>query len=389
LATPVIMPKLGFDVEQAKLIRWVKHEGDQVEKGEVVAEVETEKVTLEVEVYASGTLIKIVAPEGAVVPVGQTIAYLGAAGEQVAAEAPPAPPPPPPEETPAPPAAPEQARRLRVSPVAEALARARGVDLAQVTGTGPGGRITKDDVLAYLQKAEQPPPPPAQPSAEEPTPMRRAIARKMTESKPGIPHFYVTMQVDMSRALELRQQLNQDLPEQEQISVNDLAIKALALALAQFPDFNAWYLEGRLQRQEQVNIGLAIALEDGLIAPAVLDCAAKTLHQISREAQSLAARARQGRLSPEEFAQATITVSNLGMFGVDLFQAIIVPPQIAILALGAARPLPVAGEGGEVAVRQVMSMTLSADHRATDGAVGARMLSLVRELLEHPARLLS
>lgn len=395
MATEVIMPKLGFDVERARLARWLKHEGDQVNKGDVLAEVETEKVTLEVEAYDSGTLLKIVAPEGAEVPVGQAIAYLGQPGEHVeaaaaapqAAPAEAAPPPPPPAAVaPAPPPGP-----LRVSPVAEALARERGVDLTTITGTGPGGRITKDDVLAATQAAPQPAPEkpaPAPAAAVEPSPMRRAIARKMTESKPGIPHFYVTVQVDMTDALALRAQLNGQLPEDDRLSVNDLVIRAVAVALADFPDLNAWYVDGRLERKPQVNVGVAIALDEGLIAPAVLDCGGKGLLTISREARRLAEHARAGKISPEQYAEATITLSNLGMFGVESFHAIIVPPQVAIIAVGAARPTAVPGPDGQITVRPMMSVTLSADHRVTDGAVGARFVGRLQELLQQPARLL-
>lgn len=407
MATEVIMPKLGFDVEKAKIARWVKHEGDQVTKGEVLAEVETEKVTLEVEAYDSGTLIQIVSPEGTEVPVGQVIAWLGQPGEKVEAPVP-APPPPAQEkpaaapapaptagQAPAPPAPPLAEHAVRVSPVAERLAAEKGVDLAQVTGTGPGGRITKDDVLAAAEQtaAGKPaaPSPQAAPGVQvvEPTPMRRAIARRMSESKRQIPHYYLTMQADMTALMDLRRMLNEGVPDEARLSVNDFIVKALALTLLEFPDFNAWYENDRLERQPQINIGLAISLEQGLIAPAVLDCGSKTLRQIARDAHSLAERAREGKLQPEEMAGATITTSNMGMLGVESFQAIIVPPQVAILAIGTVHPAAVVNEAGQVVIRQVCALTLSADHRNSDGAVGARMLGRLREYLEHPGALLS
>lgn len=384
MATAIIMPKLGFDVEKAKITRWLKGPGDQVNKGDVVAEVETEKVTLEVEAYDSGTLLQVVAPEGTEVPVGQPIAYLGQPGEKVEAAPASAPAPAPPEAKPAPlPPAPP-GKRIHASPVAEALAREHGLDLSQVTGTGPGGRITKEDVLAHLEQQPSPAPAPA----AEPSPMRRAIARKMTESKPGIPHYYLTVSVDMTGALALRTSINKGLPDAEQISINDLVIKALALTLGEFPEFNAYYLDDRPQPQPSINIGVAIALDQGLIAPALLDCAHKSLRQLSQEAKSLAERTHAGKITPEEFSQATITISNLGMFGIDSFQAIIVPPQVAIVAVGAAHPTAVVNDAGQITVRQHMLVTLSGDHRVTDGAMGARLLARLREWLEHPARLL-
>lgn len=232
-----------------------------------------------------------------------------------------------------------------------------------------------------------PPPPRAAPAAPAPSAMRQAIARRMSQSKREVPHFYVTTEIEMTAAMRLRQQLNELAQTEVRISVNDMIVKAVAKALPRFPVFNSHYLNDRLQPNERINIAIAVALEDGLIAPAILDCGAKSLAQIAAASRDLADRARGGILRPEEYGGGTFTVSNLGMYEVDNFVAIITPPQIAILAVGAVRPQPVVREE-RVEIAQVMQATLSADHRATDGAAAAQLLKEIKTILENPLQLL-
>ncbi len=402
MATSIVMPQMGFDMKQAKLLRWLKKEGDRVEKGETIAEIETDKAVLEVEAFSPGILGRIVAPEGEVVPVGRTIAVVVEPGEAVpagetlpsaspAARAAPAPRAEAAPQVPSTQAVSAEEGLVKASPAARRLAREKGADLAQVRGTGPEGRITEKDVEAHVSAvAATAPDGKAAPVAEAAPPvsaMRQAIARRMTQSKREAPHFYITMEIDMGAAMSLRHEINLSLSAEERLTVTDMILKAIALALRQFPSFNAYFLDGQLRPQTQVNVGLAIALEDGLIAPALLDADRKPLVQIAKESKSLAERARSGRLKPEEYSQATFTLTNLGMFEVDTFQAIINPPHVAILALGTVRAQPVVKEG-RIVIAQMMKATLSSDHRAVDGAQAARFLGAVRKALEAPASLL-
>lgn len=392
MATEIIMPQMGFDMTQGKVVRWVKKEGEQVTRGETVAEIETEKVVLEVEAFASGTLRRILVPEGETVPVGQVVALLGEPDEDLSAwEA--RPPvitaaPPPAVETPVEEAVAAPTERLRISPIARRIAGERGLDLRQVKGTGPGGRIVKEDVLARLAQPEEVAAPArAIPKVAPPSRMRQAIARLMAQSKREIPHFYLTVEIDMTEAQRLRKGLNEVFQDDRRITLNDLAVKAVALALERFPQLNSFYLPEGIKQNEKINIGVAVALEEGLVAPALLDCAEKTLQQIAVESKSLVERARSGVLKLEEFAGATFTLSNLGMLGVDSFQAIINPPQAAILALGSVKSEPVVRDG-EVTIAEMMNATLSADHRVTDGAQASQFMKEFKALLENPLRLL-
>ena len=392
MATEVIMPQMGFDMTQGKIVRWTRKEGDKVARGDIIADIETEKVVLEIEAFSPGTLLRILAGEGETVPVGQPIALLGEAGEDVSAWKPAAPAAAAAEAKEAvaqKPSAPEPEERIRVSPIARKLAEEKGVDLRQVKGSGPGGRITKEDVTAHIA-AREVAPAAVRPAAGAVTlsPMRQAVARHMAQSKREIPHFYLTVEIDMTEAQHLRHSLNETLGDDARITLNDLAIRAAALALQRFPQLNSLYLPDGIKQGERINIGIAVALEEGLVAPALLDCGEKRLPQIARESKGLIERTKAGVLKPEEFAGATFTLTNLGMLGVDSFQAIINPPQAAILALGSVKTKPVV-KGGEVAVAEMMNATLSADHRVVDGAQGAQFMREFKALLEAPLRLLA
>jgi len=407
----VVMPQMGADMKEGTLIRWLKNEGDAVTRGEAIAEIETDKANIEIEAFEGGTFGRALANPGDVVSVGQVIAVIMAPGEDGAKYQPPQPvaqreptptlAAPPKTATPSPPG--REAERIRVSPVARKIAEERGVDLSRVTGSGPEGRILREDVEAFLsgQKApsiaEAPSAEVETPAAAMPVPvegqkvemsrMRQTIARRMAQSKREAPHYYVTVAVDMTEAQRMRSQLNATLGEEARISINDLLVKAVAKALAKQPMFNTWFVDGEIRRYEAQNVCIAIALEDGLIAPAILDCGRKSLVEIAQASRSLAERAKSGALKPEEYADGTFTISNLGMFGVEELIAIIQPPQTAILGVGMVSATPVARDG-VVAIADVMKLALSGDHRVTDGAQGAQFLSEVKRLLESPIGLL-
>ena len=413
MISEVVMPQMGADMEEGTIIRWLKQEGDAVERGEIIAEIETDKANVEIESFESGVFRKALAGEGDTVDVGTIIAIVAAPdddisqyeGMTVAAKpstaqqggAPPAEAEPSAETKPklkeeAPPRPAKAARadgRVRASPVARKLAEQKGLDLAQVQGTGPDGRIVRRDVEAAAERpaAGAPTPAPAATEVVGMSRMRQTIARRMSQSKREAPHYYITMEIDMTEAQRARGQLKEVFQEEYRISVNDLIVKATAMALARHPMFNSWFVEGEIRRHEAINVCVAIALEDGLIAPAILDCGGKSLAQIAEASRSLAERAKSGSLKPDEYSGGTFTVSNLGMFGVETLIAIIQPPQSAILGVGAVREVPVAREG-VVAIAERMQVALSADHRVTDGAQGAQFLNEIRRLLENPAALL-
>ena len=427
MAELISMPKLGFDMAEGMLQEWLKKAGDAIAEGETLAIIETDKASVEVPAYRPGVLIKILVEAGTSVPIGTPIAVIGNAGEAVDLAAlgqAVAPTPPPPggdlrsasvavkEPEPHAPAAvlesaglsaEPEGGHLMASPVAVRMAGELSIDLKQVTGTGPGGRIIKRDIEVYLKEREKAPerrpaaPPMPTPSyeptledyrAEPLTPMRQAIARRMVESKQQAPHFYITMDVDFAAAMALRAQLNGLLPEDGKISVNDLVIKAVAIALRQFPNINASFAGNEIRVHTAINVGIAVARETGLLTVVIRDCDKKPLAQIANEARELAGRAREGRMKPDDMVGATFTISNLGMFDVDDFIAIIVPPQAAVLAVGAARRVPVVDASGQLAVGTRMKITISADHRVTDGAEAARFLQAVKAALEQPLRLL-
>lgn len=405
MSTDVFMPALGFDMTEGLLARWLMNEGDPVTKGQAIAEIETEKATVEIEAAAAGILARIIVRAGETVPVGALIGVIAEAGEEVEAGSAPAPSPPasaPPAPASAPPTPAPEARegiaaplgaRVRVSPVARKKAEEAGLDLSRIKGTGPGGRVVERDVQAAIAAGSPSAPPgvPAGPAPGAAVPlnrMRKTIARRMTESKATAPHFYITVEINMDDAMKMREQLNGLVPEADRISVNDLVVAAAARTLARFPALNASYREGNLEMHPQVNIGIAVALEDGLIPPVLRDADKKSLKRIAVESRALAERARTNKLRSDDLGGGTFTVSNLGMYDVDEFIAIINPPEAAILAVGAVTRRPVAVVG-EVRIAPLMKTTLSVDHRAADGAQAGRFMQEFKKLLENPVNLLA
>ena len=445
------MPKMGDTMEEGKILRWIKREGDQVKKGESLAEVETDKVNIEIESFASGTLRKILVPEGASAPIGAGIALVGAPDEPL------------PENTgsngaaksastgthngqndngtpaapaqnqagmtiensmvpqPAPavalhtqtPATGEQGR-IFISPIARRLAEERRIDYSHIRGTGPNGRIIKMDIEAAVAQvaqqlaavvAPQPVATPTVPVQPEPAPtiidtgevieipltsMRRTIAKRLSQSMQTAPHFYVTSVIDTGKLADLRRQINEyaaNDPAPIKVSFNDLIIKAVGRALLRMPQVNISFAEDRLIQKKSVHIGMAVALEQGLIVPVLHNVDRQGILDIARESQRLAEAARTGKLRPEDLSGGTFTISNLGMFDVESFTAVINPPESAILAVGSITPTPAVVDG-QVVVRNRMKVTLSSDHRAIDGATAARFLQEVKRLLEEPFGLL-
>ena len=412
MPTEVIMPQMGFDMVEGTVIRWLKAEGDEVARGEPIVEIETDKATVEVEAFASGVLRKIAAEEGTTVPVGQIIGIIASAGEDIPEVETPVTVPstidkPTVVKAPSEPAGDKEAPavdaaaqakedRVLASPIARRLAEEKGIDLALVSGTGPRGRITKEDVLAFESAPEaapkaSPPTAPA-PSGEvqniELSRMRKTIARRMTQSKQEMPHFYVTSSIDMGRAVAMRQELIELWEGDVRVTVNDLIVKATALALQRHPNHNAYYDDGVIKQNSVINVGIAVALDDGLIAPAILDCGNKSLKEIALASRDLVSRAKGGVLKPEEYTSATIAVSNLGMFDVDSFIAIINPMQCASVAVGSVQQQAVVRDG-EIVVASMMQATISADHRVVNGAEAALFLNEIKGFLERPSSLLA
>ena len=454
MTTELTMPQMGYDMQEGTVVRWLKAEGSNVEIGEPVAEIETDKAVVEFESYAEGVLQKILVNEGTTVPVGEVIAIVGEDSEVVGTTAEPESPAPvaepelteeethaaiplgaastPPSdgtETPAEPEEPSEPRRVLATPVARQIAAEAGIDLATVEGTGPGGRVTKDDVQRVVDAMPEPEPEPepeaeaepveaeaevdAEPEAEpepepveaeaeiepepevEPEPadeelvplskMRQQIARVTIRSKSEKPHFYVNTDVDMTAAMALRAQINQAMAaDGVRATVNDLIIAASVLALKRHPKFNAYYEDGGIRMNDDVNVGVAMAVEEGLILPAIVGAGDMSLREIAQASKDLSDRAQQGTLSPQEYSGGTFAVSNMGMMGVTSFVAIIQPPQSAVLAVGAVQKRPVVTDDDQIVVRQMMTATLSADHRIVDGAEGAMFLNEIKDLLENP-----
>lgn len=451
----VIMPKMGDGMEEGTLLRWLKQVGETVDIGDPLAEIETDKVSLEIEATAGGVLTQTLVAEGEAVPIGTAIATIGAEGE-VAEEEAPAPtaatqqaepesqaavtaeagtteaaPPAAVATAPAPPAAtngvgeataatPRDAGdRLRASPIVKRLAAEHGIDLNAIAGTGPGGRIVKDDIMPFVTgarpapKATEAAPAPAattpvpavtQPQAapapavaaatgspggtvREMSRIRKTTGRRMVEAKTVIPHFYVSTVVEMDAAAAFREQINaQALDDASKVSFNDLIVKAAALALRQFPNLNTSLEGDTWYDHANIDINVAVAIENGLIAPFVADADSRSLGSIARATKDLIGRARNGGLEPAEYQGGTFTISNLGMFDVDEFIAIINPPQAAILAIGSIAEVAVVKDG-RVSVGKQMKITLSADHRVTDGAEVARFLMAVKGFLQNPMQL--
>ena len=426
----ITMPRLSDTMEEGTLAAWLKQPGEQVQRGDVLAEIETDKATMELEAFEEGVLQQLLVQEGETVPIGQPIAVIGtgtgdggaaapaAAPAEVAAAPTPAEearrietapeveiPAATPAEAPAQPAPAAAGERVTASPMARAVARDRGIDLAGVAGSGPGGRVVKADVEAAAAgdggrpAPAAPPPPAAQPAPsvdvadveEVPlTNMRKTVARRLVESMQSAPHFYLTIQIDADPLLGFRAELNQRLADQGiKLSVNDLLVKACAVTVRAHPDINVSWAGDKILRHRRVHVGIAVAVGGGLIVPVVRDADQKSVSQISREAKALIDKARAGRLLPDEYTGGTFTISNLGMFGIDQFTAVINPPEAAILAVGATTTEPVVRKKGKVATRQRMKLTLSIDHRALDGATGAQFLADLKAVLEEPLRILA
>jgi pyruvate dehydrogenase E2 component (dihydrolipoamide acetyltransferase) len=432
MSTKVFMEALSPTMEEGRLVKWLKNEGDAVKSGEPIAEVETDKAIMELVARGDGVLRKRLVGEGDTRPVGQLVGIIAAPDENIdalvasaaappsgggapappavqpqaaaAAPAPPAPAaaPPAPAATPAPaqapaPAAPSPAPgdaqaggHVRSSPLARRLASERGLNLSSMHGSGPGGRIVKRDVESAVVSAAAPAPSRVASTGADfedvaLTQIRKTIAKRLSESIGPIPTFYLTAELDLTRASEMRAAML-EMGDEFKVSVNDIVMKAVATALSQHPDVNAHWLGDRIRRHNRVHLGMAVATDDGLIVPVIQDADRKRMSEISAEGRSLAKRARERKLMPEEYTGATFTISNLGMFGIDHFTAIINPPEVAILAIGASHDVVVpAGEG--TTVRKHMRVTMSCDHRAVDGAVGANFLLTLRRLIENPLML--
>lgn len=411
VAVALSLPRLSDEMKEGTISRWLKGVGDTVAKGEPVVEVETEKVIVEVEANTDGVIVEIIAPEQAVVPVGGLLCRIGGKEEApavastsapkrspAAAPVPPLPPQPQPSARPEPPAGEETAR---ASPLARRIANELGIDLGTVLGTGPGGRIVAADLHPLLSGAGTVPATGSAPSSNareaagvtggfQDVPLsalRRTIARRMAESKQAIPHFYMATEVDVTDLLRERERLNRALPD-EKVTVNDLMLKAVALALEQVPELNAAWLGDGVRRFSAVHIGFAVAIDEGLVTPVVRDCHVKSLGRIAREARELTRRAKSRTLTAEDLQGGTFTISNLGMFEVSAFAAIINPPQVGILAIAQPRQEPAVYKGRQ-AVRSRLTATLSADHRAVDGVTGARFLKVFKDILELPEKVLT
>lgn len=410
MATKVVMEALSPTMEEGRLVEWKKAEGDKVAAGDVLAEVETDKAVMELVARADGVLLKQAVAEGATVPVAEVVGWIGQPGEEVpagggaakpaaappapraeaapAAAAAPAPAAQPEPSAPAPAAAPAAGGegRVKASPVARRMAADKGIDLASISGSGPEGRIIKRDVESAQpgQRAASAAPA-AIGTAYTDVPlsqMRKVIARRLAQSIGPIPTFYLTAEVDMERAAEARDALIAADPDGK-FSFNDVIIRAAAAALRQHPWVNAWWQDDHIRQWQEVHVGVAVAIEDGLITPVIRHADRKSLREISGEVRELAGRARAKKLQPDEYTGATFTVSNLGMFGIDDFTAIINPPEVAILAVGRIEPKAVVVDGN-IVIRRRMRVTLSCDHRVVDGATGAQFLKTLVGMLENP-----
>jgi pyruvate dehydrogenase E2 component (dihydrolipoamide acetyltransferase) len=443
------MPKMGDAMEEGTLLKWLKSEGEEVSEGDPIAEIETDKVTMELEAEDEGTLAQLIASEGQDVPVGEAIAFIQGEGEEVpersegggeeeaeeggeedgggaqatatVTEAPDE------EETEEKADGQADGRadgHFRASPIVRRLAEENDLDLSKIDGSGPAGRIVERDVRAAMESGtaqrtedgaaqedgvaapEQPQPqqaemqgfqparlpePTEEPGTQlvEPTRMMQVIGERMTESKQHVPHFYATVEVRMDATMALRKQLNEQLEEEGiKLSVNDFVMKACAVALRSYPNLNALYTTRGVELHEKVDMAMAVALDQGLITPVIRDIGSKGLAAISRESKDLASRARDGKLQPQEYQGGTITVSNMGMFGIESFTAIINPPQAAIVAVSSIAKRPDYDENGEIVPASMMKLTLSADHRIANGRDGALYMAEVKRVLENPVMLM-
>ena len=412
---------MGYDMQEGTLVRWLKSEGDTVALGELIAEVETDKAVVEIEATAAGTVLKLSVDEGTSVPVGEAIAVIGEQGEDIEVVQTDI------EEKPDhkdeievddvslninqdikdEEIATIPTGEIKASPIARKIASEQNIDLALVIGTGPGGRITKNDVIKAGSKVVDNSQPVQATSADivqsetkTDSPqivdqkfvplnkMRSQIARVTVASKTNAPHFYVSVEVEMTKLMNVRSQINETLQDQGvKVSVNDFVVRAAIETLKKFPKFNASFINEGIQFNDEINIGIAIATEDGLIVPAVTDCKNKSIVELAQSTKDLIARSQSGKLKPDEYTGATFSISNLGMFDVDNFVAIILPPQAAMMAVGSVKPRPVV-KNGEIAIEQTMNVTLSSDHRVVDGAEGAKFVGELKKVLESPLLLI-
>ena len=415
-ATVVRMPKMSDTMTEGVLVAWLKKVGDVVKSGDIIAEVETDKATMELENYEDGTLLYLGVKEGEAVPVDGIIAIVGEAGADyqslLSPQAASTPAPAAPEAaasapvtTAAPAAATSGDGRIKASPLAKALAKDKGVDLSQIVGSGEGGRIVKKDIDGAsasspqpVAAATQPAAPKAQPAAPaaapavgdfEDTPisqMRKTIARRLSESLFTAPHFYLTMEITMDKAMELRGKINEVSPVK--VSFNDMVIKAAALALKQHPAINSAWLGDKIRKYNYVNVGVAVAVDEGLLVPVVRDADKKTLSVIASEVKDMAGKAKDKKLQPKDWEGNTFSISNLGMFGIDEFTAIINPPDSCIMAVGGIKKVAAFKEDGSIYPTNIMKVTLSCDHRVVDGATGSAFLQTFKKLLENPLGML-
>jgi len=390
----VVMPRLSDSMEEGTILSWLKQVGDEIAVGDELVEIETDKANMAYESDVAGTLSEILAQEGETLPIGAPIARVGDSVEGPSA--------PPAGETaakvPSPPTA-ADGERVKASPLARRLARERGLDLGSLHGSGPGGRIVKHDVEeaelpAGLAPSTQPEG--AKPAAEtakgetrlqEPNKIQQTIARRMAESKATAPHFYLTIEIDMGKAVEARAAIKAAAREGDAVpSFNDMVVKACAIALREFPKANGAYKDGRFELYSRVNVGVAVAAPEALVVPTVFDADRKGLRQIAAETRALAAKVRDGSVTPPELSGGTFTVSNLGMYGIDSFEAVINMGQAAILSVGAIREAPAVRDGRLVPAK-LMKATIACDHRILYGAEGAEFLARVQALLEEPVTL--
>lgn len=436
MAQQIKMPNLGSDMTEGVLLNWTKKVGDAINAGDVIAEIETDKATVEVPAEVGGVVLQLIGEPGTTLKVGSVIGVVGAAGEQVASApvtsaptalsasvTPTAPPPPPqakPSQQPTPPpsygARPvdraeddgvhDDGHGIKASPVARAIARERRIDLRQINGTGPGGRIVKADVEAWTPPAAPPAPVqqpapavsaqtfgelPSGPDVEiiETSKIRSRIARRMIDAKQQTPHFYVTNEMDVEALLDFRKQINAGLDDAKKISVNDMIVKATALTLREFPNLNTHYYGDKLVRHKRINIGIAVALPGGgLVNVVAKDADRLSLSALSQVNKEMIARAREGKVKPDDIQGSTFTVSNLGAYDVEHFLAIINPPEAGILAVGSAMKIPVVKADGTLGVGNRMRVTVSVDHRVSDGAEGAQFLQAFKKYIEAPMRLI-
>lgn len=416
MAREVPMPRLSDTMEEGKVLQWYKHVGDSVKKGELLAEIETDKAVMDLESVEEGTLLQLLVAEGGSAALGAPIALVGEEselGQEVSVATANAP------ETDATPATesaqpgnaetdgstsaattaslpvitaatPAASGRIKASPLARRMAAEQGLDLAKIKGTGPGGRIVKDDVenaARTVAAADDPAALPSESDVASPSRMQATIIRRMLESKTTVPHFYLTLEVDMSAAKAMRAEVNAAWSEEERISFNDIVIRATALSLMRHPDANGSYRDGGFVYHQEANIGIAVAVPNGLLVPVLKNCDTKPLRQLAVEAKVLVERTREGKNRPGDLEGGTFTVSNLGMFGVRDFYAIVNPPQSAIIAVGGIEPRPVVRDG-EIVARDIMYLSISADHRILYGAPAAEFLRDLKDLLENPYNLL-